>query len=200
MAGPEQGRQGSTVPRVLALAGSMRAGSYNRKLLRVAAAIAGEAGAEIDLIELRELELPLYDGDLEANEGLPDSALRFQERIRQADGLLLACPEYNHSIPGAFKNAIDWASRPPGNPFPDKVAAIMGASTGAGGTIRAQMQLRLVLNSRGVWVVPAQVTIANAASAFDESGALKEPGHHKQVAAAVGQLLLQIRRMREVPA
>jgi chromate reductase len=190
----------SSGPRVLALAGSMRAESFNRKLVRAAAAIAGEAGAEIDLAELRELALPVYDGDLEASSGLPEAVVRFQERIRRAEGLLFACPEYNNSIAGAFKNAIDWASRPPGNPFPNKVAAIMGASTGAGGTIRAMMHLRLVLASRGVWVVPAQATIAHAASAFDESGALKDATLHKQVATAVQQLLLQIRRAREVPA
>jgi len=190
----------ASAPRVLALAGSMRAESYNRKLLRVAAAAAAEAGAEIDLVELRELGLPLYDGDLEANEGIPQPVQAFQDRIRRAEGLLLACPEYNHSIPGPFKNAIDWASRAPGNPFPDKVAAILGASTGAGGTIRAQMLLRIVLNSRGVWVVPAQAALANAASAFDDSGALKDPALHKQVTAAVAQLLLQIRRMRAMPA
>jgi chromate reductase len=187
------------MPRVLALAGSMRADSFNRKLLRVAVGIAGEAGVEIDLAELRELELPLYDGDLEANEGLPESVVRFQERIRRAEGLLLACPEYNHSIPGAFKNAIDWASRPPGNPFPHKVAALLGASPGAAGALRALMQLRWVLTSRGVWVVPAQVTVSHADKAFDEAGALKDPALHKQVAAAVQQLLLQIRRVQAVP-
>lgn len=184
-------------PRVLALAGSMRAGSLNRMLLRVAAGIAGELGAEVDWAELRELNLPLYDGDLEAA-GFPEPALRFQERIRAADGLLLACPEYNHGMPGAFKNAIDWASRPPGNPFPNKVAALLGASPAATGAARALIQLRVTLASRGVWVVPAQVTVGMAGAAFDESGALKDAAAQKQVVTAVQQLLHQIARMRAV--
>ena len=182
-------------PRILAMAGSMREQSFNRKLLRHAAGVAGEAGAEVDVVELRELALPLYDGDLEAASGLPPEAVAFQERIARAHGLLLACPEYNNSIPGVFKNAIDWASRPPGNPFPGKVAALLGASTGGAGAMRAVLHLRQVLTSRNVWVVPAQATVPHAAQAFDESGVLTDSSAQKQVAAAVEQLLQQIGRL-----
>jgi len=190
----------SGAPRILALAGSLRAGSFNKTLLRVAAGIAGELGAEVDWLELRELNLPLYDADEEAASGLPEGAQRLQARIRAAEGLLLACPEYNHSIPGVFKNAIDWASRGAGNPFPNKAAALLGASTGAAGALRALMQMRLVLAGRGVWIVPAQATLPNAASAFDESGALKDASARKQVTAAVQQLLQQVQRLRALPA
>jgi chromate reductase len=189
---------GNFRPRVLALAGSMREQSFNRKLLRIGIALAGELGAEIDLAELRELNLPLYDGDLEAR-GIPPEVAAFQARIRQAHGLLLACPEYNHGIPGPFKNAIDWASRPPNNPFPDKVAALIGASTSAFGATRALLQLRQSLTSRGVWVVPAQASVPYAQNAFDEQGLLKDAAYQKQVANAVSQLLLQARRMQAVP-
>jgi chromate reductase len=185
-------------PRVLALAGSMREQSFNRKLLRIAVALAEGLGAEIDLAELRALNLPLYDGDLEA-QGIPAEVTAFQARIQQAHGLLLACPEYNHGMPGAFKNAIDWASRPPGNPFPDKAAALIGATTSGFGATRALMQLRLSLSSRGVWVVPAVANVSNAQDAFDAQGQLKDAGTQKQVATAVGHLLLQIRRQMAVP-
>lgn len=192
------GEQGG-VPRILALAGSMRADSFNKKLLRVAAGVAKDMGAAIDWVELRELNLPLYDGDIEASTGLPEAAVRFKERIQAAEGLLLACPEYNHSLPGVFKNAIDWASRAPGNVFANKAAAMVGASSTASGALRALMQLRLVLAGRGAWVVPAQATLSNAGTAFDESGALKDASVHKQVVTAVQQLLAQIQRMRTVP-
>ncbi|MCZ6557779.1 MAG: NAD(P)H-dependent oxidoreductase [SAR324 cluster bacterium] len=175
--------------RLLAVAGSMRAASFNRKLLAAAVATAEQAGAQVEVIELRELELPLYDGDLEAESGAPDSAKRLKEKIAAADGLLIACPEYNNSIPGAFKNAIDWASRGPDRVFPGKAAAIMGASPGGFGAVRALLHLRQVLNSLGVWTVPGQVTISKAGDAFDEAGALRDPALTEQLDTLTGQLL-----------
>jgi chromate reductase len=190
---------GEIRPRILALAGSMREQSFNRKLLRVAVAAAIELDAEIDLADLRALNLPLYDGDLEAK-GMPAEVTAFQARIKNAHGLLLACPEYNHGMPGPLKNAIDWASRPPGNPFPDKAAALIGATTSGFGATRSMMQCRLSLASRGVWVVPAVASLSNAQDAFDAEGRLKDAGIQKQVATAVGQLVLQIRRQLAMPS
>src|SRR4051812_13920526 len=117
-------------PIIIAVAGSMRTGSYNRKLLQIAIRATEQAGANVDLVDLRDLAFPLYDGDIEEKQGLPASVVAFKERIARAQGLLIASPEYNSSIPGPFKNAIDWASRPPGNVFKDKTAALMGASPG----------------------------------------------------------------------
>jgi len=176
---------------VVAVCGSLRRASFNRKLLAQAIAIAQEQGAEVDVVELRELALPVYDGDLEAEQGLPPGAVELKKRITAAAGLLIASPEYNHSIPGAFKNAIDWATRG-GNPFQGKVAALMGASTGAFGAVRSLQHLRQVLMARGVWIVPAYVTIPNADKAFDAAGLLTDAALTKQVEALVAALLGQL--------
>ncbi len=182
-------------PRILAIAGSMRTGSYNRKLLRVAIQAAEQAGAEVDAVDLKELALPLYDGDIEERQGLPASAVTFKERIARAAGLLIASPEYNASIPGTFKNAIDWASRPPGNIFKDKVAALLGASPGGFGAMRSLLHLRQVLTTLGVWLVPSQVTVSRAHEAFDAEGGLKDPKINEQVAQLTRQLINHLQRL-----
>jgi chromate reductase len=179
-------------PRILAVAGSMRSGSFNRKLLQVAVQ-AAEKEAEVDLVDLRELNLPLYDGDLEASEGLPEGAVRFKERILRANGLLIASPEYNQSIPGTFKNAIDWASRGPGDVFENKMAALMGASPGGFGAGRSLLHLRHVLTALGVWLVPSQVTLSRAHQAFDPEGALKDPEKQTEVVELVNLLITRCR-------
>lgn len=183
---------GPSQVRLLAIAGSMRAESINRKLIAAAVKIAQQAGAEVDHAELRALALPLYDGDLEAEQGLPQPVLQFKERIAAVDGLLIASPEYNHSIPGVLKNAIDWASRGPDRVFPGKSAALLGASPGASGALRGLPHLRQVISAVGVWVVPAMVTLPNARAAFDESGALTNEAAQQQLEGAVGQLLAHI--------
>jgi len=170
----------NSAPAILALCGSLRRASFNRKLLRHAVEIAEAQGAQVDVLDLRELALPLYDGDLEAEQGLPAGVQTLKERITAAQGLLIATPEYNHSIPGAFKNAIDWATRG-GNPFAGKVALLMGASTGSFGAVRSLQHLRQVLMARGAWIVPTAVTVANAEQAFDDAGKLKEPSTVKLI-------------------
>ena len=173
---------------VVALCGSLRRDSFNRKLLAQAVGIAERQGARVDRVELRELALPLYDGDLEAEQGLPPGAVELKRRIAGAAGLLIASPEYNHSIPGMFKNAIDWATRG-GNPFAGKTAALMGASTGGFGAVRSLQHLRQVLMARGVWIVPALVTVSNAEHAFDPAGQLKDAALAKQLDGLVTTLL-----------
>src|SRR3989449_9442233 len=109
--------------KILAFAGALRAGSHNRKLLGVALeALRGQA--DIERLDRREVPMPPYDGDIEANEGLPEGARAFKLRIAAADALLIASPEYNWSIPGTLKNVIDWASRPPNNPFKDRKSVV----------------------------------------------------------------------------
>ena len=175
------------------MAGSLRRESHNRRLLAAAVAMLQAASpVEIDLVAPDEMRLPLYDGDLEAEQGLPTEAVALRERLDRADGLLIACPEYNHSLPGMFKNVIDWISRPPSQPFADKAAAIMGAGPGGGGAQRSLQHLRLVLVSRGVWVVPAQVSLTHAADAFGPDGTLNQESDRRQVAKVMGQLLAQI--------
>jgi chromate reductase len=184
-------------PRLLAVAGSMRSGSFNRKLLRIGVQAAEKEGAEVDLVDLRELNLPLYDGDLEAREGLPEGAVRFKERIGRADGLLIASPEYNTSVPGTFKNAIDWASRGPDDVFENKIAALMGASPGGFGAVRSLLHLRQILTGLGVWLIPSQVTLSRAHQAFDPEGALKDPEKQNEIAQLVNLLIRQCRLQKE---
>ena len=159
---------------VLAISGSLRRDSYNRKALQVAKRFASDAGAQVSEADLKELALPVYDGDLEA-QGLPDSVLRLKAAVEAADVLLIASPEYNHSISGALKNAIDWLSRQK-NSLDGKVAAVFGASTGVFGTARGQYHLRQTLTSLNVMVIPQpQVYIGSAADAFAPDGSFKNP-------------------------
>ena len=147
----------------------------------------------MDLIDLRALAIPVYDGDLEQASGLPAGVKSLKERIAAAQGVLLATPEYNHSIPGGLKNALDWVSRPPNNPLRDKCVALMGASNGMAGTLRVNYALRPVLSAAGSWLLPGYVGIPNAAQAFDESGNLKEELFRKQLEAHVKTLVDRIR-------
>jgi chromate reductase, NAD(P)H dehydrogenase (quinone) len=165
------------VPRILAFAGSLRQASYNKKLIRIAADAAREAGVEVTLIDLRDFPMPLYDGDLEAEDGIPPDARRFKQLMIEHDGFLISAPEYNSSITGVLKNAIDWASRPePGQPelaaFRGKVASLMSASPGRLGGLRGLVTVRSILGNIGVLVMPDQVAVPRAFEAFDEEGKL----------------------------
>jgi chromate reductase len=158
---------------VCGIAGSLRAGSHNRALLRAASELS-PPGMEIRIFE-RLGDIPLFDADLEAKgEPAPVSALK--KAIAEADAVLVATPEYNHGIPGVLKNAIDWASRPPGkSAFQRKPAAILGASPGMLGTARAQLQLRQVLASNETYVLlRPEVLVARAQEKFDAAGRLTD--------------------------
>ena len=166
-------------PRILAFAGSLRKDSFNKKLVQIAAAGARSAGAEVTYLDLRDLPMPIYDGDSEARDGLPENARKFKEMMLAHQGLLMSCPEYNSSISAAWKNAIDWASRPaPGEAplacFTGKVAAIMSASPGALGGLRGLVHVRAILGNIQVLVVPDQVAVPKAHEAFAEDGTLKD--------------------------
>jgi chromate reductase len=135
---------------ILGIAGSLRERSFNRALLRAAAELAeGHVHVEIASIQ----GIPLYDGDLESSEGVPAIAAELRERVAGADGLLLASPEYNNSLPGVLKNAIDWLTRPPsevGRVFGDLPVGLVGATPGAGGTRLAQTAWLPVLRTLGM--------------------------------------------------
>ena len=174
--------------KILAFAGSLRDGSFNRKLVAIAAeALRGKA--DVDLLDLREVAMPPYDGDIEAKEGLPEGARLFKQRIAAADALLICSPEYNWSIPGTLKNVIDWASRGEGNPFKGKVAQLMGASPGVYGAVRSALALRQVLCALAVFVLPATVQISRAGEAFDPSGHLIDPKSQALVEKACAELV-----------
>jgi chromate reductase, NAD(P)H dehydrogenase (quinone) len=177
-------------PRLLAFSGSLRAESWNQKLVTLAAAAARQSGAEVRLISLRDFRLPLFDEDLEAAEGMPENAKKLKQLFSSHDGFLIASPEYNSSLTAALKNAIDWVSRAtepaekPLSAFSDKTAAILAVSPGGYGGSRGLIHLRSVLENISVHVLPEQVTIPKAHEAFDAAGNLLDPAQ----AAAVHQL------------
>jgi chromate reductase len=155
--------------RILGIAGSLRRGSYNQAALRATKLLVPE-NSEIDLFQLDEI--PMFNEDDEKRP--PSSVLELKKRIRSADALLIVTPEYNYSIPGVLKNAIDWAGRPYGDSaWSGKAAAIMGASLGAIGTARAQYHLRQILVALNLFTLnQPEVVIADAAHRFDENGNL----------------------------
>lgn len=156
---------------ILGISGSLRAGSYNTALLRASAGVM-PAGATLEIATLGGI--PLYDGDVEANEGIPSAVQALKERIIACDGLLVATPEYNNSIPGVLKNAIDWLSRPPADiarVFGDRPVAVVGASPGGFGTILAQGAWLPVLRTLGTrpWF-GGRLMVSRAGQVFNEAG------------------------------
>ncbi len=158
--------------RVLGFAGSLRAGSLNRALLRAAQDVA-PAGMTIDTFDL--IEVPLYNADVEAA-GDPPGVTAFKDAIRRADAVLFVTPEYNHGVPGVMKNAVDWASRPPrGAPLNGKPVGIIGASPGQVGTARAQSQLRQAFEFTNSYVMPQpEILVFRASEKFDADGKLTD--------------------------
>jgi chromate reductase, NAD(P)H dehydrogenase (quinone) len=186
----------SQAPRILAFAGSLRTGSYNKKLARIAAAAAREAGAEVNFLDLKEYPLPLYDEDLEREEGLPENALALKELFKGHDGFLIASPEYNSSITAALKNTIDWVSRPvpdeaPLVQFRGKTALLLSASPGVLGGLRGLVHIRAILGNIGVLVLPDQLAIGRAFEAFDENDELLDSGQF-QVVQSLTQRLVEV--------
>ena len=191
----------SYTPKILAFAGSLRRDSYNKKLVRVAAEGAQEAGAEVTLIDLKEFPLPVYDGDVEEAEGLPRNAVRLKELFHAHDGLLISSPEYNSSISGALKNAIDWVSRPmdgeaPLGAFDGKVAALMSASPGRLGGLRGLVTVRSILGNIRVLVLPEQLAVSSANEAFDEAGGLRDAAQAEGVRNLGARLAGVLRRLK----
>lgn len=176
-----------STPKILAFAGSTRTASYNKLLVRFAAAAAGAAGAEVTLLDLRDYPLPLFDGDLEEQQGLPENARKLKALFRAHDALLIASPEYNSSITAVLKNTLDWVSRAESDDEPalvayrGKAAALLSASPGALGGLRGLVHLRAILGNIGVIVLPDQVAVPKAHEAFDDQGALKDERSGKQV-------------------
>lgn len=158
--------------RVVGIVASLRKGSYNRLLMRAAEQ---ELPADMQLEQVEIADIPFYDGDVEAA-GLPAPVERFKAQLRAADALLIATPEYNYSIPGLLKNALDWASRPAGqSALAGKALAVIGASTGMLGTARAQIQLRQLALGLDVQVANRpEVLLGQAAAKFDAQGDLTD--------------------------
>ncbi len=178
--------------RILGISGSLRRGSHNRKLLRAAAS---ELPSGAELVEWEGLAvLPAFDEDLERTP--PDAVADFLYEVEQADALLIATPEYNASLPGALKNALDWASRPfPDNVLKDKPAAVIGASTGLFGAVWAQAEVRKVLKASGARVVEGELPVGLADTAFTPEGELMHP----ELAERLGDLLGDLAREVDAP-
>jgi NAD(P)H-dependent FMN reductase len=160
--------------RVLAFAASLRRNSFNRKLVVLAAELARSAGAEVDLAEFREFEMPIYDGDLDAAAGLPPGAAELRRRLEHADAVVIAAPEYNYSVAGPLKNAIDWVSRARPMPWRGKSVELMSASPSPMGGIRGLWQTRIPLEGCGALVFPDMFAVPHANEAFDDAGRLRD--------------------------
>jgi len=178
--------------RVLGISGSLRRDSHNRRLLR-AAASALPSGAE--LVEWNGLAgLPAFDEDAENSP--PESVRELLEAIESADVLLIVTPEYNASVPGALKNALDWASRPfPDNVLREKPSAVIGASTGLFGAVWAQAEVRKILKASGAHVLDSELPVGMADSAFNDDGSLLDP----ELATRLGDVLRDLCREVRAP-
>lgn len=175
-------------PALLGIAGALRAGSTNRMLLAEAIRAFGPARAVTG-----DIRMPLYDGDLEAASGLPPEARLLVAQIREADAVVIATPEYNKSIPGVLKNALDWVSRARPGPLTGKPLAIVSAADGRAGGERSQFALRLALVPfRPELVAGPEVLIAASATAFDEGGRLIDPRSRAGLAKVMANLRAKI--------
>jgi chromate reductase len=184
--------------KILVFAGSTRNDSLHRKLALEAAEELRRVGAEVTVADLRDYPMPLYDGDLEAAQGMPVGAKAFKELVRGQDGLAIASPEYNGSFPALLKNAIDWISRPEAGEPPlaalrGKTAALLAGSPGPGGGQRGLRHLRELLEMIGMKVAPSQVTVARAMEAFDAEGRLSRREDEEAVERVIGELVEAVR-------
>jgi chromate reductase, NAD(P)H dehydrogenase (quinone) len=160
--------------KLLAISGSQRQGSFNKKLLARVIALCEKAGAEVQEVDLRALAIPFYDGDVEASSGVPQAAQDLAKLVLGADGLVIASPEYNFGVPAIVKNAIDWLSRVKPMPLRGKTALLLSASMGLVGGNRGLWSLRVPLEVLGVHVQPDMFSLATAHQAFAEDGGLRD--------------------------
>lgn len=180
--------------KILAFAGSLREGSLNKKLLAIAVEGAREAGAEVTVIDLRDYSMPIYDGDLEERDGLPENAKRLQVLLEAHDGLLIATPENNYSLSAALKNTIDWVSRPVDDHpsrhfFIGKTAALVSAAGTIGGKA-GMAHLRHIFSVFQILVIPEDYGVVFAFREVDENGNFKE--EHVAPTKAVGARLAEV--------
>lgn len=167
-------------PKILAFAGSLRKDSHNKKLVKIAAKGAEDAGGIVTYIDLKDYPLPLYDQEIEDATGIPENARKLKELMLASDGFLIACPEYNSSMTAVFKNVIDWTSRM-SKPdevylccFIDKVVGLMSASPGGMGGMRGLVHVRSMFGNIFSLVLPQQKCISQSHQAFDDAGMLKD--------------------------
>lgn len=188
--------------KILAFSGSARKGSFNQQLVSIAARGAEAAGAEVTVINLVDFPMPIFNQDLESEQGMPENGQKFKTLLTEHDGLLIASPEHNSSYSSLLKNAIDWASRAtsadevPLSAFQGKYATIMAASPGGLGGLRGLVTLRMLLANIGVTVLPKQIAISQAFSAF-EQGKLVDETKHNEVRAMGANLRNLLQKLKE---
>ena len=190
-------------PKILVFAGSARRASVNKKLAAAAAVMARDAGADVTHLDLADYPMPLYDGDLETAEGLPEHARTLKKLFAENDGFFIAAPEYNSSITPLLKNTVDWLTRAeptdtgPLMAFRGKVAALGAASPGRLGGLRGLVVVRMLLSNISVHVVPQQVAVSGAGDAFADDGSLKDEGTASMLDAAIKSLVLTAGKLSE---
>ncbi len=188
--------------KILAFSGSIRTGSYSTRLLGAAVRELSEMECEVTRISLEDYPLPLYDGNLELEKGIPDNATKLARMFHEHDGFLIAGPEYNGSLSPLLKNTLDWVSRVSSDksgsvsPYSSKVAAICSSSPGAVGGMRMLGHLRDVLLSVGVLVVSEQISVGAAASAFDDLDKLTNERQAKFLAATCKSLVTKATHLK----
>jgi len=180
--------------KILCIPGSLRSEAFSKRLARAACRLAEANGASATCIDLRDFAMPLYDGDLEAANGLPEAAVRLRAVVQAHDALLVVSPEYNASIPAVLKNTLDWLSRPhaaePGvSVFQGKVAALLSSSPGALGGLRGLVHLRQILMNLGLLVITEQFALGGAATAFGPEGELVDGKHTASVQKVLQRLV-----------
>jgi len=180
--------------RILAFAGSARKDSLNKKLVNVAADSARAIGAEVTLIDMRDYPIPLYDGDLEAEQGVPENARAIRKLMAEHQGLMIASPEYNGFVTPLLKNTLDWISRQDGDVdgrtvYRNKIGLVLAASPGAFGGMRSLVLIRQLLSNLGVTVLPDQLSIPRADQAFDDTGKLVDAALQKRLDQMTGRLV-----------
>ncbi len=187
--------------KIVAFSGASRKDSLNTKLVKQAVEAARKAGADVTLVELANFNMPIYDGDDEAANGLPDGAREFKKLLREADGILISSPEYNSAYSALLKNAIDWASRtddkdPPGSVFAGKIAGIMATSPGALGGLRGLFALRELLQNLGVTVLANMQAVGQGMNAFNDDGTLKDEKMAANIAGVANGLTDTLKKLK----
>ncbi|GHG61645.1 NADPH-dependent FMN reductase [Streptomyces griseocarneus] len=175
--------------RVLVFGAALRAGSANARLASLVARLIADAGATVDHASLREFDMPLYDGDIETADGLPEGALALHGRLETSDAFVISSPEYNASVPGVLKNAVDWVSRVQPQPFKTKHALLVSASPSLMGGNRGLWALRIPLEHLGTRVYPDMFSLARAHEGFTEAGLLADPALQRRLTETVGAFL-----------
>jgi NAD(P)H-dependent FMN reductase len=191
-------------PRILVMAGSSRSDALSRRVAVACVRPLQAAGAEVSLLELADYPAPLYNGDLEAESGLPETIVRLQQTLHASDGLLVVNPEYNGSVTPLLKNTLDWCSRP--NPadrersggavYAGRAAAVVGCSPGGLGGMRVLFHVRDILGYLGMHVIPQQLSVANAGTAIGDEGSLRDETQRKMLDTLATALTETARRLR----